>query len=738
MQISDEPDAQSVGLLLVPRRPPNATPVAFRKDSPEKASGNRSFNKGIYLRVRDECRPAVNTSEDWRFLHSERAPPDRPQSITKPKVRSSMPARDSELLKFLGRNEQLAELRNWLADKRSPVRLITGIGGLGKTTLAVNFAEEVIETGAGGLEWVIWLTAKQQTFSALRGKMVKTGRVDFTDLISLYDEILKLLSYKFPVEVEEPTPDEMIDRVVEALSIIPSLVIVDDIDSLLPDEQKEVVASLISVATRTVGKDLAPSRILMTSRIDQGLSPTSVVKISGLERNAFAEHVFNLCNLFKIPPIVEEQLEQLFGATSGSPLFAASIIRLVRLGENVRVASTTWMGQEGEEVRAFAFERELKRLDTVQARLLFAAILLGETSVNDLADVLDVTVRVVRDRVSELQAYHLITVGKKETGDTSIIPPSDLIAVAKILRSHLGDNAKSVEIACARAEERSATDNKTIGLGIRGVLAAWDAGDNIEAVARAQKLRTKFSNNGDVASIYGATLLKLSPSKVKEADEAFEAASRSGCTRPELLNYRIRTKTELQDWHGLYNLTEPLSSNETARDIPLTAFLRACHELIVIARDRGDDTRIAALSIDAIEKITAKTSRLQLESVFLSALVNDRISFARTYVDAINRSNGREGDKLRVFEGVARLIEIDVIVPELIGTGVSALQVWWRNVESRPVVDKTTCAILLKQLRRLDKIQRQIATDKTISQGLLAKLTEVNKDLAHRGAQLCL
>jgi hypothetical protein len=127
-----------------------------------------------------------------------------------------------------------------------------------------------------------------------------------------------------------------------------------------------------------------------------------------------------------------------------------------------------------------------------------------------------------------------------------------------------------------------------------------------------------------------------------------------------------------------------------------------------------------------------------LESVFLSALVNDRISFARTYVDAINRSNGREGDKLRVFEGVARLIEIDVIVPELIGTGVSALQVWWRNVESRPVVDKTTCAILLKQLRRLDKIQRQIATDKTISQGLLAKLTEVNKDLAHRGAQLCL
>jgi hypothetical protein len=323
-----------------------------------------------------------------------------------------MPARDVDLL---GRDKSLADLRNWLTDKRSPVRLITGIGGLGKTTLAVRIVEEVIETGAGELEWVIWLTAKQRTFSALRGKLVETGKVDFSDLTGLYGEVLKALSYEFPVEIDEPTLDEMEDRVVEAPSITPSLVIVDDIDSLLPDEQKEVVASLNSVAIRTVGKDLAPSRVLMTSRIDQGLSPMAVTQISGLEREAFDQHVANLCDTFKIPSIVGDVLDDFFKATSGSPLFAASIVRLVKLGEDVRVASQTWLGQEGEEVRAFAFQRELKRLNIPQARLLFAALMLGETSANDLATILDVTVKNVRDRISELQAYHLISVGEKET-----------------------------------------------------------------------------------------------------------------------------------------------------------------------------------------------------------------------------------------------------------------------------------------------------------------------------------
>jgi KaiC/GvpD/RAD55 family RecA-like ATPase len=107
------------------------------------------------------------------------------------------------------------------------VRLVTGIGGLGKTTLSYRFAEEVIKTGAGEIEWVIWLTAKQRTFSALRGQLVPTRHVDFVDLASLYSAILKALSHELPLEEEEEaTLDQLADRVVDALQNYTCLIIV--------------------------------------------------------------------------------------------------------------------------------------------------------------------------------------------------------------------------------------------------------------------------------------------------------------------------------------------------------------------------------------------------------------------------------------------------------------------------------------------------------------------------------
>jgi hypothetical protein len=276
--------------------------------------------------------------------------------------------------------------------------------GLGKTTLAYHFAEEVVQTGAGNIEWIIWLTAKQQTFSALRGQFVVASKVDFINLPSLYGAILKALSHEMSPEEEEPTLNQIADRVVEALNSYSCLVIVDDIDSLSPEQQKETVAALNAIALRTVGREIAPSRVLMTSRVDQGMPPTAVIKISGLEEDEFATHLLNLCQTFNVKEIKsKDSLSALFEATSGSPLFAASIVRLLSLGEDLKSVVETWRGQEGEEVRKFAFEREVKRLDAVQSRLLYAVLLLGETSVNDLAAVLDVTPKVVRDRISELK-----------------------------------------------------------------------------------------------------------------------------------------------------------------------------------------------------------------------------------------------------------------------------------------------------------------------------------------------
>jgi hypothetical protein len=733
--VSREPNAPHVGILLIPRRPATTPPVRFIKKGPDKRNGTRCFNDETYIRVRDECRAATATSADWQLLHSDRSPPEKAGRSNRPSVKAQLPARDLELVTFVGRESPLAALRTWLTDPRSPVRLITGIGGLGKTTLSYHFAEEVIQTGAGDIEWIIWLTAKQQTFSALRGQFVATSKVDFTDLPTLYGAILKALSHEMSPAEEEPTLNQIADRVVEALHSYSCLIIVDDIDSLAPEQQKETVAAMNGIALRTVGREIAPSRVLMTSRIDQGMPPTAVIKISGFERDEFAAHLLNLCNTFKVKEIKGKNLNTLFEATSGSPLFAASIVRLLSLGENLNSVVETWRGQDGEEVRKFAFEREVKRLDAVQSRLLYAVLLFGETSVNDLAAVLDVTPKVVRDRISELQAYHLISVGMKQTGDATIFPPSDLLAVSGILKGHLGSHARAVETACARAHERSSTSSREIGAGIRKVVAAWSVGGADAGLLLARELRRKFPKSGDVANVLAQALLRMSPTRWSDADRELEAARRLGCSKPELILDAIRTKTELQDWQGLYELTRNLTSNSPSRDVPLTGFLRACTELVSVAKVRGDYARVAELSIQAIEKIMAKTTRQRLDQSFFNTLASIRFEFAREHVIALEHLNPRAGDKLRVFEGVVRLADAGVILFPILKVSLAALQSWWADVERRPVVDLTACAILSRQLNRLENIERSLVGSNE-SGGHIATISDARRDLAYRGAEL--
>ncbi len=728
---------KKVGILLVPRRPDGATPVHFIKPGPQKANGARCFNADTYVRMRDECRPAAATSKDWKFLHSDRSPSSAGAQIKHRGISSRLPARDPDLIEFVGREDILAKLRGWLSDSRSPVRLVTGIGGLGKTSIAYRFCEEVADTQAGSIEWVLWFTAKQKTYSALRGQLVQTAKVDFSNLNELFIAILKSFSYEFEQQDEDPTSSELLERVVEAFSSYTCLVVIDDIDSLSPEDQREAVSALTAIAMRTVGREIPPTRILMTSRIDHGIAPTSVIKIGGLTREDFESHVANLCTVFLINNFNAHSVDMLFRATSGSPIFASSIVRLVRLGESLQNALDAWRGQEGEEVRRFAFEREIKLLDGVQSRLLYAVLLLGETSINDLSRVLDATAKVIRDRVSELQSYHLVSTGTKEGGDAVIFPPSDLAAVVDILRSHLGLQAEAIEKACARAHESSNEDNRSIGLGIRRIVSLWDNSRNDEAYRIAQDLRAKFPKSGDVANILGQALMKSSPPNYRDADREFETARQLGCKRPALVNDSIRTKTALGDWQGLFEFCRKLSSSDTSENSPLLGYLRASSEILKTAKVRADHRRAAELAISAVERISSVFSRFRLSTTAFDELKGTQVRFANEYIYAIKQATPKPGDKLEVFECVWRLAQADVILNSLVLEGLSSLEIWWGDVERRRVLDQAACHILSRQLSRIEGLERQREAYNTRDPALVRALVKTRHELAHRGAKIC-
>jgi hypothetical protein len=89
------------------------------------------------------------------------------------------------------------------------------------------------------------------------------------------------------------------------------------------------------------------------------------------------------------------------------------------------------------------------------------------------------------------------------------------------------------------------------------------------------------------------------------------------------------------------------------------------------------------------------------------------VDFSREYIAALDRLHYHAGDKLKVFEGVVRLADAEVMLGDLLRFGVNALRSWWWDVEKRPVVDLVACSILGRQLSRLENLERQATASST-------------------------
>lgn len=726
-----------IGLLLVPRRPDHVDPVAFRKAAPS-FEGKRAFGAHeVYGRFRDECRPATASSADWRLLHGPRISaeesPGAPSAASKPRVVSSLPPRDPELVEFVGREPYLARLREWLSDPRSATRLLTGIGGLGKTTIAYRFCEEVVDLGSNDIERLIWFTAKQKSYSAIRGQLVETSRVDFDSPESLYRAVLARVGYAPAWDDEEPSTEDYGEAIVEALSLYSSLIVVDDIDSLPPEAQKEVVFTLSTCAARTIDGQQPPSRFLFTSRIDQGFPPGQVIKVEGFDVREFGLYVAEVTATLGINMGQDVSLREFWLATSGSPLFAASILRLIKLGTPMSEALASWQGHDGVEVRRFAFRRELERLEIAPARLLYAVCLLGATSPIELSHVLEITQVAVGDNIARLQAFHLISAGNPSGSGRTVLAPDDVILTRDVLRDHLGAAAESVERACGRARANAEREGADIASSIGRVVSLWRENLLPEALSEANRLEKRHSENADVQCLYGVALIRSKTNRWSDADKAFTKAKRLGCTRPELLDNWLLAKRHMEDWRGIIDITRGQVPARGGIGKALRANVQARFELIKAASIRGDPARMTELARDGVLDLSKRISGGRNSQAEETELEEVRLSFAKSVMDGTIRVNRRPGDSVRIFDAAVLLFDLDVRDENILAQGVDGLLRWWSEVERRPYVDEPARDILKNRLSRIERLERAMAPDQSRLSG---KLRDTRLDLAYRGSKL--
>jgi hypothetical protein len=126
--------------IFVPKRPPTSKPVAFAKNSPNKGDAKAPtfvFKKNdIYVRRDFECVVANNDLELLSFVFSERS---ATFLLSLPNTtENNLPLKDPNLIRFVGRKNYLEDLWAWLADFRSPIRVLTASGVSAKLLSLMN------------------------------------------------------------------------------------------------------------------------------------------------------------------------------------------------------------------------------------------------------------------------------------------------------------------------------------------------------------------------------------------------------------------------------------------------------------------------------------------------------------------------------------------------------------------------------------------------------------------------
>jgi hypothetical protein len=225
--------------------------------------------------------------------------------------------------KFVGRVDVLTKLWAWLNDEFQYAQLIAGEGGKGKTSVAYEFATQVAYQAPHGIQRIIWLTAKKEQFSGIENTWRAMPHTDFDNFRSMLAAVGRNLGYTDD-ELANATEPELRRMVRSEIGIQPTLFVLDDIDSLVPDDQRRA----LEFAQQAGSYDV---RFLLTTRSNASYSSSIAVTLGGLAGQDYADLVAVLEERYSVN-LPKGGVHQLEAASGGSPLLTESMLRVVRTG----------------------------------------------------------------------------------------------------------------------------------------------------------------------------------------------------------------------------------------------------------------------------------------------------------------------------------------------------------------------------------------------------------------------
>jgi tetratricopeptide (TPR) repeat protein len=325
-------------------------------------------------------------------------------------VYTCLPPEDEVVHDFIGRHVELTALNRWFENPRAKRWALSGDGGKGKSAIAYSFARSLSARVDTGIDAVLWISGKRRRF--VEGQTIVVDRPDFHDLDTAIRGIIEAYG-------EDADPlggqTQRQEFCLKLLREFPSLLVIDDIDTLDNEAEKAIEFLLMDVPSIT------RSRILVTSRRLLFGMQGSTTQVSGLSPTDADAFIRSRCDLMGIPisPVVRLK-DQILKATDSSPLFIEDLFRMSQAGLGMEEAIGLWSQRRGDAARRYAVEREYERLHQDAKHLLLALSLEGPCTSAMLAKGLDWNAERVLNALEELKLMFLVPSRKQVEDDTKL------------------------------------------------------------------------------------------------------------------------------------------------------------------------------------------------------------------------------------------------------------------------------------------------------------------------------
>ena len=360
---------------------------------------------------------------------------------------------------FEGRTEQLRELRDWFDDVGSRACNVYGEGGIGKTTLTLQFLNSILEAEADAPEWrpevICFFTAKQTRWGP-DGLQMLHGTVPpvedaVRELVYCNEDRIEPSLYELPVE-------KLIGKVAGNLRDLglqrdDILLVLDNTETLASSAaDEERLARVINSIARHV------ARVLITSRRREQLEayPIRVPGLSETEGVALLERLGEEYDAKPLRQTGRPGKRKLVTRFSGRPLLLDVFARLVgRYQYSLDSATNAVLRLASDDLGTFLYDDVWARLDAEERNAFLTIGQLGDTVSGKLVEFVCSELQIQHSLL--LDTYEKTRFGARHDYSTSydlVIEPSARAFLSKKYKDCSAPQRSIIGTAISGAERR--------------------------------------------------------------------------------------------------------------------------------------------------------------------------------------------------------------------------------------------------------------------------------------------